>query len=92
MGGRSSTDIVKSFIFSSLPLKAEDQPERFVGWSSAVEEWLGGDQDGVQKGSKDAPLSTSEYLHELTSARGKLLSLLQVTSSSSTEVAAAQSR
>lgn len=94
MGGRRSIEIVKSFVFSSLPLKAENQPERFDGWSPAVETWLAGSTWGEQGSGNDdsATPSASEYIKALTAARGQLLGLLQVTSSSAAEVTAAQTR
>ena len=90
MGGRRSTDTVKSYVFSSLPLKAEGQPESFDGWTSALEAWLAGAHSGSGDGNEAETLSTAQFLHDLTVARGKLLELLQHTSSSPAEVAAAQ--
>jgi hypothetical protein len=88
MGSKRPTDFVKSFVFSSLPLKAEHQPERFDGWSSAVEAWLAG-SDGS---SSSGVITASDFLKALTVARGQLLGLLQVTSSSAAEVTAAQAK
>lgn len=88
MGSKRPTDIVKSFVLSSLPLKAENQPERFDGWSSAVEAWLAGSGSSSSSGVTAA----SDFLKALTAARGQLLGLLQVTSSSAAEVTAAQTQ
>jgi hypothetical protein len=88
MGSKRPKDVVQSFVFSSLPLKAENQPERFDGWSSAVEEWLAGSD-----GSSSSGVSTaSDFMKALVMARGQLLGLLQVTSSSAAEVTAAQAK
>lgn len=94
MGGRRSLEIVKSYVFSGLPLKAEDQPERFDGWSPAVETWLEGSawDDSSSKHDVSSSPSASEYLKTLTAARGHLLGLLQTTGSNAAEVAAAQTR
>lgn len=94
MGGRRSIEIVKSYVFSSLPLKAENQPERFDGWSPAVETWLAGSTWGQIGSDNDVSSisNASEFLKALTAARGQLLGLLQVTTSSAAEVTAAQTR
>lgn len=95
MIGKRSIDSVKSFVFSSLPLKAEEQPECFDGWSSAVEAWLaGGTLDASRSRSEESgsTFNAADFLHALTVARSQLMGLLQHTSSSPVEVAAAQAR
>lgn len=88
MGKDKAMDIVRSFVFCGVPLKAENQPERYDGWSSAVEAWLAGDNDSNSSGVTTA----SDFMKSLTAARGQLLGLLQVSSSSAAEVTAAQAK
>ncbi len=94
MGGRRSVEVVKSFVFSSLPLKAENQPERFDGWCPAVETWLADSTWGDQNKINTGPTTQNalQFLKALSAARGQLLGLLQVTSSSAAEVTSAQNR
>jgi hypothetical protein len=89
MAGSKDNDIVNSYIFSGLPLKAnENQPERLDGWSAAVEAWLA-EGDGS---SSTGFGSAGDFLKALTEARGRLLGLLQLTTSTSAEVTAAQAK
>lgn len=87
MAGSKENDIVKSYIFCGLPLKAnESQPQRLDGWSAAVEAWLT-EGDGS---SGTGFSSAGDFLKALTEARGRLLGLLQLTTSTAAEVTAAQ--
>jgi hypothetical protein len=90
MGKVKSHETFKSYVFSELPLKAEQQPDMSDGWSTAAKTWL---TDAAQSCNAAGSFpDVSKYLRELAQARSQLLGLLQTTSSSPAEVTTAQTR
>lgn len=75
---------MKSFVCTSIPLKAGHTPQHLDGWSDAVNSWLA---EGPHAGSE-----AEAYMASLSSARSQLLKLLQAPSSSAAEVTAAQNK
>jgi hypothetical protein len=90
MGKENSQETVRSFVFSDLPLKAEQHLDRSDGWSTAAETWLA--EAAKTCNAAESFSDVSKYLKELRQSRSQLLGLLQTTSSSPAEVTTAQTR